>query len=100
MRAADRPSFVLRDTHILESTPLQRSDDRPVERRRNRLRPFASSPPIYPSSPQTLETSPRPEIRPPPPITITADRVETDRGSDASSPNNPPPPPPELFGRV
>lgn len=66
MRAADRPSFVLRDTHILESTPLQRSDDRPVERRRNRLRPFASSPPIYPSSPQTLETSPRPEIRPPP----------------------------------
>lgn len=31
-RPTDRPSFVLRDTHILESIQLQRSDDRPVER--------------------------------------------------------------------
>lgn len=95
MRAADRPSFVLRDTHILESTPLQRSDDRPAPKSPPTFRhPYIHHPPKRSKHPLV------PRFVLPPPITITADRVETDRGSDAFSPNNPPPPPPELFGRV
>lgn len=99
MRAADRPSFSA--IHIF-SNPL-RSNDPTIDRWNGAEIASDLSPLRHPYIRHPPKRSKHPLVPRfvlSPPITITADRVETDRGSDASSPNNPPPPPPELFGRV